>query len=268
MRLEQVFAEHKRACQTIPYITLGLLPESALISLVDFFVKNDVNVIEFGIPFSDPIADGPIIQQASNIALNTGFTLEASFKTIQTIRHRFPKLRICLMLYANSAFSFGLNDFYYHAKVAGVDGILIPDCPSIEAEPFIKIAKQYQIAQILFATAHCPTWELRYIAEQASGFVYCVSRAGVTGISQKLNLNSLSPMIKALKTFDAPPLVCGFGIQSQQDCTKARRLGCQGVIVGSKLLSYLIQLEGSLDEKIDRLKQGFLELLSPALEAV
>lgn len=266
MRLEKTFAEHKTTCQVIPYITLGLLPESALISLIDFFVKNDVKVIELGIPFSDPIADGPIIQKASNIALNSGFTLQASFKIIQTIRHRFPKLRICLMLYANTAFSFGLKDFYYHAKVAGVDGILIPDCPNIETEPFIKIAKQYQIAQILFATTHCPTWELKYIAEQASGFVYCVSRAGVTGIQKKLKLDVLNPMIQALKNFDAPPLVCGFGIQNQQDCTKVQQLGCQGVIVGSKLLSYLIQSVGSFDEKIDNLKQGFQELISPEFE--
>lgn len=224
----------------IPFLTLGLLPEHQLFQLVAQFVNQGLTVIEFGFPFSDSIADGPVIQTANQQALLNGFTAQQGFQTICRIKERFPHLNIALMVYTNLVYGIGLDHFYHRAYHAGISAVMIPDVPNIEALPFIQAAKRNHVHPVLFATLSCDDADLAFTATHSEGFIYLISRAGVTGINQSAQFDQLPQIIQQLRPLTDTPIVCGFGIKQQADLHAVEQMGSQGAVIGSALIQAII----------------------------
>lgn len=244
----------------MPYVNLGLVNEDTMIELVQFFVNNGAQAIEFGFPFSDAIADGPIIQQASKLAIENGFTSEQGFSTIARIRALFPTLPICLMLYANHVHSYGLDNFYVQCKESGVDAVLIPDVPNVEVLPFLESAKSQGIQSVLFATPSCQDKDLEFTARHSEAFVYLVTRTGVTGTNQSPDFQQISLMTQRLKSLSSAPVVCGFGIKQASDLKHAHQSHSQGVIIGSALVETLLPSKASSKPSLAKTQQLFKDI--------
>lgn len=263
MRFSIMFEKLKNmnSLLVMPYLSLGLLNEDATIELVQFFIEHGAQAMEFGFPFSDAIADGPIIQHASKLAIENGFSYDQGFSTITRIRDLYPNLPICLMLYANHVYSHGLDNFYRQCKQSGIDAVLIPDIPNIEMMPFLKTAKSYDIHPVLFATPSCTDKELAFTAKHSEGFVYLVTRTGVTGTKQAANFDQILPIIQKLKSFQSAPIICGFGIKQASDLHKAQQNKSQGVIIGSALMEALLPTETHPEPSLSAAKNVFKEIV-------
>lgn len=226
----------------IPFLMLGDPTIECSLKIIDSVIESKADALELGIPFSDPIADGPIIQQAANRARANGVTPSDCMLMIKQIRQKYPTLPIGLLVYANLAFHHGLDNFYQAAYNAGVDAVLIPDVPTREATPFCIKAKEYNIEPVLLATLACQDKDLEKVAQLSEGFVYVVTRTGVTGVHKHCEFEQAGSIVKKLKLLNAPPAVFGFGIQNANDIGLAYEHGASGAIIGSALIQALSQV--------------------------
>jgi len=193
--------------------------------------EKGADLIELGIPYSDPLADGPIIQFSASKALNSGTT---SIKVIQLLESLKDKLHIPVILftYFNPILSFGLENFCELASKAGVAGLIIPDLPLEEATKFSKIISFYSIDLILLVAPTTPYERMKMISKNTKGFIYLVSVTGVTGERNKME-NRVESLISRLKEISFNPVAVGFGISSPEHIDKVHRWGANGVIIGS-----------------------------------
>lgn len=244
----------------VPFITLGLLDTHELLALMDYFTARGITTIEFGFPFSDSVADGPIIQQANQLALENGFVCQNGFTQIAKIKQEFPTMNIALLLYANLVFAYGLDSFYKAASTAGVSMVLIPDVPNLEAMPYINSAKKHNIQPVLFATLNCSDSDLEFVSKNSEGFVYVISRAGVTGLDKNAQFEQMQPLVQKLYTYKSAPPICGFGIKSQLDIAKAQQCGCQGAIVGSAFMAPLVSAIKQKSNALEAIQDTFEEI--------
>jgi len=272
MRFDNIFKKSQSSIhqdlQIIPYLTLGILNNDQLIDLIGFFIDNGVKAVELGFPFSDAVADGPIIQAATQMALNNHFTPAQGFESIQHIRTTYPELAISLMLYSNSVYAYGLNDFYDKAKNSGIDAILIPDIPNIELKPFIVQAQEFKIQPVLFITPNCQLDDIQFVAKYSRGYIYCITRSGVTGINQKAQFKVVQSIVSTAQEMTDVPIVCGFGIKNYQDLLHAQIAGCQGAIIGSQLIQHLIGSQHNMTQKLSNLKQDFSDNINQILQII
>lgn len=203
--------------------------------LLDAAVEGGADMIEVGIPFSDPVADGPVIQAAAARALHAGAKVADCFELLRAFRQRHGQVPIGLLTYANLLVARGVDGFCAAAAEAGVDSLLIADVPSIEAEPFAATARRAGLDLVMIAAPNTPRPALERIARLASGYTYCVARSGVTGVSESLSLDHrrLFEQLAALRT---PPPVLGFGISSPAQVAEALEAGAAGVISGSAII--------------------------------
>lgn len=220
----------------IPFLMLGdPTPEHSL-HIIDEVIASGIDAIELGIPFSDPIADGPIVSLAANRACQHNLTTNDYLTLLARIREKHPTLPIGILIYANLVFHYGYEAFYQQAKACGVDGVLIPDLPFIEAMPYLQSAKQHAIDAIMLATPACTLPSLKNVAEHGCGFTYLVTRPGVTGVERESQFEITQQKVKQLEALNAPPCVFGFGIKNAHDVARAYQVGAQGVIIGSALI--------------------------------
>jgi len=193
--------------------------------------EKGADLIELGIPYSDPLADGPIIQFSASKALNAGTT---SLKVIQLLESLKDKLHIPVILftYFNPILNFGLENFCELASRAGVSGLIIPDLPLEEAFKFSKIISSFDIDLILLVAPTTPFERMKMISNKTKGFTYLVSVTGVTGERNKMG-NRVENLINNLKEISINPVAVGFGISSPEHVNKVRQWGADGVIIGS-----------------------------------
>ncbi len=193
--------------------------------------EKGADFIELGIPYSDPLADGPIIQFSASRALKSGTTL---IKVIQLLESLKDKLHIPVILfsYFNPILNFGLENFCELASKAGVAGLIIPDLPLEEAYKFSKIISSYHIDLILLVAPTTPFERMKMISNNTKGFTYLVSVTGVTGERNKME-NRVESLISKLKEISINPVAVGFGISSPEHVNKVRKWGADGVIIGS-----------------------------------
>lgn len=203
--------------------------------LLDALVEGGADMIEVGIPFSDPVADGPVIQEAAVRALAAGTRIDDCFRLLGEFRHRHEDVPVGILTYANLLAARGLNRFFADAAKAGVDSILIADVPSLEAEPFAESARDAGLDLIMIAAPNTPGQTLTKIARLCSGYTYCVARAGVTGVREELALEH-DRLLSQLKSLNAPPAVLGFGISTEEHVRQALASGAAGVISGSAIV--------------------------------
>jgi tryptophan synthase alpha chain len=221
----------------IPFITCGDPSLEATEQLVYAMDENGADLIELGIPFSDPTAEGPVIQEANIRALSGGVTTDKIFDMVERIRKN-TQIPMVFMTYANVVFSYGTERFVKRAAELGMDGLILPDIPFEEKAEFDGICKQYglDLVSLIAPTSHD---RIRMIAKEANGFVYCVSSLGVTGVRSKIttNIGEMTDLVKEEKDI---PCAVGFGI-STPDQAKEMAAHADGVIVGSAIVKICAQ---------------------------
>jgi tryptophan synthase alpha chain len=203
-------------------------------SILDALVEGGADMIEVGIPFSDPVADGPVIQAAAVRALAAGTRTSDCFRLLGEFRTRHPDVPVGILTYANLVMARGREAFYAAAAGAGVDSVLVADVPLIEAGPFLAASRSAGVAPVLIAAPNTPRERLERIAAEGEGYTYCVARAGVTGADAEVRF--AAEVIAALVEANAPPPVLGFGISEPEHVRLALRAGAAGVISGSAIV--------------------------------
>ncbi|HEY8434971.1 MAG TPA: tryptophan synthase subunit alpha [Sphingomicrobium sp.] len=201
--------------------------------LLDEVVEGGADMIEVGIPFSDPVADGPVIQAAAQRALAAGVRVGDCFDLIEAFRGRHPDVPVGILTYANIVMA--RTGFARDAAEAGADSLLIADVPALEAEPFVRDMEQAGIEPVLIAAANTPDATLGRIARLSKAYTYCVSRAGITGTHAGGQFDS--GLIERLRRAGAPPPVFGFGISQPEHVRAAMAAGAKGVICGSAIVA-------------------------------
>ena len=222
----------------VPFVTLGDPTPELSLKIIDTLVQNGADALELGFPFSDPLADGPVIQGANLRSLASGTTPSSCFDMLTQIRAKYPELPIGLLLYANLVFANGIEAFYTKAKAAGVDSVLIADVPVEESAPFSLAAKSQGIAPIFIAPPNADADTLKLVSESGEGYTYLLSRAGVTGTDSKAG-TPVEQILASLTAFNAPPPLLGFGIAEPQQVREAIRSGAAGAISGSAVVKII-----------------------------
>ncbi|HEY9061766.1 MAG TPA: tryptophan synthase subunit alpha [Pseudobacteroides sp.] len=228
-RLDGVF-RNKNAF--IPFVTAGDPTLEVTEELVLKMAGAGADLIELGIPFSDPIAEGPVIQDADYRALSSGTTTDKIFDMVGRIR-KTCNVPLALMTYANPIFTYGSEKFMKNCQDAGVDAIIVPDIPFEERNELLPYCSKYNVT---FVSMIAPTSQsrIRMIASEAEGFIYCVSSMGVTGVRQDIGSN-VEEMIKLVKEAKDIPCAIGFGISTPEQAAKMIKFS-DGVIVGSAIV--------------------------------
>jgi tryptophan synthase alpha chain len=248
----------------IPFITAGDPHPDQTVALMHALVRGGADVIELGVPFSDPMADGPVIQQACERALLHGTSLWNCIDMVAEFRETDTVTPVVLMGYLNPIEARGMDVFAQRAKAAGVDGVLIVDL-AVEEAPEIAPKLKAQGLDVIFLLAPTsPDARIAAIAEQASGYLYYVSLKGVTGAAT-LDINSVGEKLAAIRALTPLPLAVGFGIRDAATAAAVGRIA-DGVVVGSALVS-TIQQHGAEPSTLPGLLQGQLGELRTALDA-
>jgi len=232
-KLDEKFYELKKnkKLALMPFIMAGdpniKLTSEILLKLQE----NGADLIELGIPYSDPLADGPIIQLAASRALKSGTTPRNVITLLESLKGKL-NIPIILFTYLNPLLCFGFEKFCEMASRAGVSGLIIPDLPLEEAYKFSKIVTSYSMDLVLLVAPTTPFERMKKISNHTKGFTYLVSVTGVTGERNKME-NRVESLISKLKEITANPIAVGFGISTPEHVNKVRNWGADGVIIGS-----------------------------------
>lgn len=222
----------------IPFVTIGDPSLDKSYEIITQLIKSGADALELGLPFSDPIADGPTIQKANIRALEHSITTEDCLNLIQRVRNDFPDTPIGLLLYSNLIMAKGIEPFYKRCHEAGVDSILVADVPIRESKPFRQAAKETGIEPVFIVPPSVNDDTLRSVASYSRGYTYLLSRAGVTGAETKASMPP-EVMVNKLKEYRAAPPVLGFGISSPEQVTNALQAGASGAISGSAVVNII-----------------------------
>ena len=228
--------------------------------LLDTVVDAGADMVEVGIPFSDPVADGPVIQAAAQRALGAGVRVQSCFDLIARFRSRHPDVPLGILTYANLVMA--RPGFVRDAADAGVDSLLIADVPALEAEPFARTMQQSGVQPVLIAAANTPDATLERIAGLSRAYTYCVSRAGITGTHAGGEFDS--GLVERLEKAGAAPPVFGFGISRPEHVRAALAAGAKGVICGSAIVDKAARGE-DVTELVRSLKGATRERLGTAM---
>jgi tryptophan synthase alpha chain len=260
-RISQTFEylqkTHERAL--IPYVTAGDPDLEMTKRLVREMVRRGGDIIEIGVPFSDPLADGPIIQRASQRALQGGTTLRKILQTVSELRHEVD-VPLVLMTYYNPVFRYGEEAFVADALDAGVDGIIVPDLPPEEGQSLMELTTDTPLEMIFLAAPTSTSARLALISEASRGFIYYVSRLGTTGVRDHL-ADDLRIMLEKVRASTSKPIAVGVGVSTPEHVRLVAELA-DGVVVGSAILKLIEDLE----DRADRLEHvgDFVAVLKAA----
>ncbi|HDN2510040.1 TPA: tryptophan synthase subunit alpha [Providencia rettgeri] len=228
----------------VPFVTLGDPDAETSLKIIDALIEGGADALEIGIPFSDPLADGPTIQNANLRAFKSEITPTICFELLSRIRAKHPTMPIGLLVYANLVFTNGIENFYIRCQKAGVDSVLVADVPMSESKPFREAALTHNIAPIFICPPNGDDALLQQIGEHSRGYTYLLSRAGVTGTEQRAQM-PLTHLVDKLKQYQAAPALQGFGISEPEQVTEAIKNGAAGAISGSAVVKII---ENNLDK--------------------
>ncbi|WP_031516216.1 tryptophan synthase subunit alpha [Desulfofalx alkaliphila] len=250
-RVEQCFEKLKAQNQKafIPFITAGDPHLDVTVELVKAMDVSGADIIELGVPYSDPMADGPIIQAACQRALKAGVTLRRILYAVQEIR-RSSQVPLVLMSYYNPILQYGLKNFVLDAVSSGVDGVIVPDLPVEECLPLYKSALEKGLCLIPLVAPTTTQERLSKIAELAMGFIYCVSVTGITGLRQEFN-SEISKLTNRVRCASSLPIAIGFGVSSPAQAVTVAQY-CDAVIVGSAIVNIIGRDPGNAVHKVAR----------------
>ncbi|RXK00738.1 tryptophan synthase subunit alpha [Arcobacter sp. CECT 8989] len=229
----------------VGYITSSVPDNNFSVDLALSMKEAGVDILELGVPFSDPVADGPVIEKANQIALANSFSLNDLFEVSSKIA---PNMDMLWMGYMNPFYNYGLDNFLKKADEFGVNGMIIPDLPFEEAQLVKPLFDKYNKANIAFVAPTHYENRIKQVVQNAQKFIYMVAYAGITGSGQS---EDLTYIIDTVKKYSDTPLYIGFGVDEKTCKEKAK--GVDGVIVGSAFVKHLIDTSLSNSEKIDRI---------------
>lgn len=239
-RYDEVFQrlKHNNELAFVPFVTLGDPNYETSLHIIQALIDEGCDALELGIPFSDPLADGPVIQQANLRALKHHINTQQCFHIIESIRALNPNIAIGLLVYANLVFKTGLDQFYQMAKSSGVDSILVADVPIHEAEPYLNSANKHHIAPVFMIPPNIDLTSLEKIASQQCAYFYLMSRPGVTGAELAATMPK-QEFIEKIKSITKTPLLLGFGVSTPTQILEAKQAQLDGVISGSSVIKYI-----------------------------
>ncbi len=239
----------------MPFMVAGYPNFHKSLKILKSLIK-EADFLELGFPYSDPLADGPVIQRASSQALGSGMNTDLVFKLVKNIR-RFSDIPITALVYANLIYRRGIGKFYRDAKVSGIDSVLVPDLPLEEAKPFISAARRHGIFHIFMITQTTTDRRIREISKLAKGFLYLVTVLGVTGEKPNIPREAIELIYRA-KTQTKLPLCAGFGISTNNQVQILKKSGIEGIIVGSAIITRIEKLLKSKKDTYSQL-QNFMK---------
>ncbi len=232
-KVDEMFYElkNKKKLALMPFIMAGDPNIEITSEILLKLQENGADLIELGVPYSDPLADGPVIQVAASRALKSGTNLRKVIKLLESLKGKL-KIPIILFSYLNPLLCFGFEKFCEMASNAGVSGLIVPDLPLEEAYKFSKIVSNHSMDLILLVAPTTPFERMKQISNHTKGFTYLVSVTGVTGERSKME-NRVENLISKLKDVNSNPIAVGFGISTSEHVNKVREWGADGVIIGS-----------------------------------
>ena len=238
-RIDRRFAElaDRGRKGLIPYVTAGHPAPALTVDIMHALVENGADLLELGIPFSDVMADGPVIQNACEVALEQGMTLDKVFAQVAEFRERDRETPVILMGYMNPVERRGLETFAGQSAASGADGLLIVDCPADEAAETWRVFDEHELHQIFLVAPTTTEARVERMAPLAGGFIYYVSLKGVTG-SAALDAGALGPAIKSIRDRSDVPVAVGFGISTPAQAEAVAAVA-DAVVIGSALVSRL-----------------------------
>jgi tryptophan synthase alpha chain len=245
----------------IPFITAGHPDPLLTVPIMHSLVNNGANIIELGMPFSDPMADGIIIQQSSELAIKKGMTLSSVLDIVSEFRENDRETPVVLMGYLNPIEKFTYEKFVKQAAESGVDGLLIVDSPPEESDVLLDLLNQNNLSQIFLISPTTDLQRQKYILSKSSGFIYCVALKGVTG-AQNLEYTDLSEQINSIKQLTKLPIAIGFGVK---DITSAQNIASYGdaVVIGSALVEKLAYCKNA--QEVDTMIKSFIQPIANAI---
>jgi len=247
---ERLRAEHRAAL--IAYITAGDPSPDRTPALVEALERGGADLIELGVPFSDPIADGPVIQRGSERALKAGTTVSKVLEIAAEIR-RHSEIPLLLFTYMNPVLRYGLEALARDAVARGIDGCLLTDLSVEEAEPYTAVMRQAGLDTVFLAAPTSTERRLKLVSEYSTGFVYLISRTGVTGERMALS-DGIAPLVKSMRQVTRLPLAVGFGISTADQAHTVGAIA-DGVVVGSAFVRVIEQYAAGpdLERKLEAL---------------
>jgi tryptophan synthase alpha chain len=253
-RINDLFAQKRSNILSI-YFCAGAPTFDGTVEVIRTLERKGVNMIEIGIPFSDPMADGPVIQQAAVEALRNGMTLRRLFEQLKDIR-REVSIPLILMGYLNPIMQYGFENFFRSCQQCGIDGVIIPDLPFKDyMEDFRSLAEKYDVKVIMLITPETSEERIRFIDEHTEGFIYMVSSAAITGAQKDFNAQKLAYFERIAAMNLRNPRMIGFGISNKQTYESAASHAA-GAIIGSKFVTLLEEHKGNAEEAIDCLLEA------------
>ena len=224
------------------YVTAGCPSAEATVDIVRRAEEAGADVIELGLPFSDPMADGPVIQEASVIALRNGMTMAKALEVVKEIR-KYSEIPLIGMGYINMVHHYGFEKFVTDFKAAGMDGVIFPDVPHEESEGMRRVCAAHDFTLTEFITPGTTEERMAETCKDARGFIYCISNYGVTGVKE-IDYSIIGSVCKAARRYTDVPLAIGFGIGTPEAAARAGKQA-DGVIVGSAVVKQII--DGNID---------------------
>lgn len=253
-RIEKKFQDlrQQNSRAFMPYLCAGDPTPKLTSKILLTLEEAGADLIELGVPFSDPIADGPTIQRSSERALKHGISLQQILEMVRELRHQ-TEIPIALMSYYNPIFRMGEKQFCQAAQEAGVDGVIVPDLPVEEGKPLLEVAPQYGLSTIFLVAPTSPPARMKSIAAASTGFIYCVSLTGVTGARTSLS-SDVAPTITELRKHTDKPIGVGFGVSTPEHAKQVAEVA-DGVIVGSAIVNVIEEHKDDETELLAAVKQ-------------
>src|SRR5580700_5702475 len=249
-RIQSVFENGRKAL--IAYLTAGDPTPEKTPELVFALERGGVDLVELGVPFSDPIADGPVIQRGAERALKAGTTVKKVLEIARKVRAK-SRIPLVLFTYLNPVLRYGLDALAQDAKAAGIDGCLLTDLSVEEALSYTGAMKSAGLDTVFLAAPTSTPARMKLVSEYSSGFVYLVSRTGVTGERSSIS-DSLAPLVKSMRAITKLPLAVGFGIATPEQAREVSKMA-DGVVVGTAFVR-LIEQNGDIEAFARSLRQG------------
>ena len=255
-RINKLFQEKNQGLLSL-YFCAGHPTLESTVDIIKAIQRKGIDFIEVGIPFSDPMADGPVIQDAATKALRNGMSLRKLFSQLDGIRNQDVTLPLILMGYMNPIYQYGYEAFFKRCTEVGVDGVIIPDLPFRDYTQQVRpIADKYDIRVIMLITPETSDERIRFIDQNTDGFIYMVSSAAITGVQKEFNAAKQAYFNKVNQMNLLHPRMIGFGISNKQTLQSAQA-NAAGAIIGSKFVSLLDEKkdpDAALDELLEALK--------------
>lgn len=261
-RIDSAFKKKGNATAFIGFTVAGDPDKKTSVRIAKALIDGGTDILEFGVPFSDPVADGPTIQRADDRALAAGTTPDTIFEIVREVR-AYSDVPLVFLTYYNTIYRRGIDRFYREAHEAGVDGILVADMPVEESGEVVAAAQKYGIDPIFLITQTTSDERMDRIVSRARGFMYLVSVLGVTGTRSTVSPEALALLIR-VKKHTTLPLAIGFGISTTEQAVICKKAGADGVIVGSAIVNIVEQNLGDVQTMETLLHQYVRSMKSAA----